>query len=255
MEPRRIRADEAGQFLKLLCDVFSLDHKRAELIFYNEPMFDLERKWALFDGPRMVSILTTVPLQFGWGRAIGIAGVATIQAMQGKGCASILLDHVVRDAVKAGEGTAFLFARQTGVYARCGFSVLDEVVRAPIINACDDVPAQLMNFETIREIYAKWESQNPARLQRDARRWKYWEWTLRMCIPMQGGYACLEGDLLRECISEPMERMPVGKNTQWLGLRSMASACQIPLGSEHFDLFLMGINAPEIPQMFMTDQF
>ena len=68
-EIRPVRPDEAEAFLELLCDVFSLDLNRAYDVFFSEPLFDLDRKWALFEGREMVSILTTTPLIFGWGRA------------------------------------------------------------------------------------------------------------------------------------------------------------------------------------------
>ncbi|MER3466893.1 MAG: hypothetical protein C4340_07395, partial [Armatimonadota bacterium] len=61
---RTIREHETPAFLALLCDVFDLNPARAENVFRSEPFFDLDRKWALFEGERMVSCLTTVPLLF-----------------------------------------------------------------------------------------------------------------------------------------------------------------------------------------------
>ncbi|MFQ3677072.1 MAG: GNAT family N-acetyltransferase, partial [Fimbriimonadaceae bacterium] len=132
-EIRPIRGDEAETFLRLLCDVFELDFNRAHGVFFNEPMFDLQSKWALFDRGRMVSILTTVPLSFGWGDAIGIAGVATAPPERGKGRAGALVRFVVQNAFDLGCRSAYLFARQTAVYERVGFEVIDRVVRAPLI--------------------------------------------------------------------------------------------------------------------------
>ena len=74
-EIRPIRLDETDTFLQILCDVFGLDFFRAQGLFKEEPLFDLSRKWALFEGDEMVSILTTTPLIFGWGREIGRAHV------------------------------------------------------------------------------------------------------------------------------------------------------------------------------------
>ena len=66
-------------------------------------MFEVERKWAYFRAGRMESILTTVPLLFGWGRAIGIAGVATRHASRGQGFASELVRETLKCADTAGE--------------------------------------------------------------------------------------------------------------------------------------------------------
>ena len=77
-EIRPIRLDETDAFLRILCTVFELDFFRAQGLFREEPLFDIDRKWALFERGEMVSILTTTPLIFGWGKANGIAGVAAL---------------------------------------------------------------------------------------------------------------------------------------------------------------------------------
>ena len=60
-EIRTIKESEGEAFLQLLCNVFKLDFDRAFSIFFSEPLFDLDRKWAMFDGPDMISISTTSP--------------------------------------------------------------------------------------------------------------------------------------------------------------------------------------------------
>ena len=95
IEIRPIHRQEADTFLELLCKVFALDLARAKHVFFKEPMFDLERKWALFEDGKMLSILTTTPLQFGFGKAFGIAGVATEESARGRGLGGQILGRVL----------------------------------------------------------------------------------------------------------------------------------------------------------------
>lgn len=256
MDIRRIRPDEADEFLHLLCGVFGLDAGRAQGIFYNEPMFDLHRKWALFEGGKMASILTTVPLEFGWGRAIGIAGVATDPARQGRGLASRLLEHVLEESDRVGEPSALLFAREVGLYQSVGFDKLDDVIRGDLLDCEETGMETVLEFDHIRPLYEAWSEAHPARLRRDDRRWKYWRWTLRFCAPVPGGYACMEGSVLRECVTDtPPPTWPVGRGADWFGLAGMADRLGIRLTDRKFDLHFMGYKVPQEPQMFMTDQF
>jgi N-acetylglutamate synthase-like GNAT family acetyltransferase len=256
IQVRPIHEAEAPQFLQLLCDVFELDYSRASGIFFQEPMFDLRRKWALFDDREMLSILTTVPLDFGWGPAIGIAGVATKVSRQREGLAGRLLDVVLEISAEQGEEAAWLFARETGLYAKHGFQVVDEVVRSPVTCEVDDRLTDMLTFEEIQETYNSWANQDPSRLKRDERRWRFWKWNLRVCTAFQGGYVCHEGKLIRELVA-PSRRMPwrLPSDAEWVGLRSMAQGLDLNLRSPEPELHLMGRNAPGTPQMFMTDQF
>src|SRR4051812_4806789 len=165
MEARPIRAGEAEDFLQLLCNVFGLDFNRAHRIFFTEPMFDLNRKWALFDGGEMVSILTTVPLDFGWGKAIGIAGVATRVERQNQGFARQLLSDVLVAAHAGGETGALLFAREPSIYSKLGFEVVDEVVHGPIAVAPEREPFAILDFQEVQTIYDHWALQDPNRLR------------------------------------------------------------------------------------------
>ena len=255
MEVRPIRREEAEPFLELLCGVFGLDLTRAHSIFFTEPMFDLNRKWALFEGGHMMSILTTTPLVFGWGRAFGIAGVATRRDRQGEGFGGRLVERVIAEGRRNGEDGALLFARETGLYARLGFRTLDSVIRAGVATVPSE-PEEPFEQDTIRKIYAAWSTKHPARLRRDALRWKYWNWHYRMCSPFQNGYLCYEPGLVRELIvSEPVERLPVPSDSEWFGLSSMARDLRLSLSNPRTELQFMGYNIPLLPQMFMTDQF
>lgn len=254
-EIRTILPTETSAFLGLLCDVFELDVARAEGIFHSEPLFDLQRKWALFEDGRMVTILTTVPLQFGWGNAYGIAGVATLASERGKGHARRLLDAVHADAATRNEGAALLFAREMALYERAGYRVLDEVVRTPLESGDGRAPTEILPSEAVIERYTEWSDSDPHRLRRDAKRWDYWRWTLRMCVACPGGYACLEGALVREAVTTANpDSWCAGLHGEWMGLRSMADRLGVPQGGAH-ELWLMGRDFPAIPQMFMTDQF
>jgi GNAT superfamily N-acetyltransferase len=259
-EIRPILDREAEEFLELLCSVFHLDYARARGVFFTEPFFDLQRKWALFEGKEMISILTTTPLQFGWGKAYGIAGVATKLDRRGEGHASKLLERVHRESARWGETGALLFAKDVSLYGRNGFESIDAAVRGRVVgDLAPESPPQAAPLEndSIEEIYNRWAEEHPDRLRRDRRRWNYWHWNYRICGPFDGGYLCEEPSLLREAIfgsSHPS--LPVHAMTEWYGTTFMADLLNIPfIGKPQIDFFLMGRNIPSIPQMFMTDQF
>lgn len=253
---RPIKDYEAKEFLRLLCDVFSLDYHRAESIFFNEPMFSLERKWAVFEGGEMLSILTTVPLEFGWGKAIGIAGVATKEERRGEGLGAALLERVLAASEKNGEGAALLFAKDERLYGRLGFKTVDEVIRAKIIETTNDCHAPILSFDQVQDIYNDWASRSPGRLRRDEQRWRYWRWNLRVCTAVNDGYVCVEGGTIRECVANTLpEQWGVGKDTEWFGLASMAKACRLNLSSVKHELHFMAYKCESVPQMYLTDQF
>jgi GNAT superfamily N-acetyltransferase len=257
--------DEAPAFLGLLCDVFDLDFARASAVFTDEPMFDLDRKWALFEDGAMASILTTAPLVFGWGRAIGISGVATIPARRGAGLASELMSHVLRVAESRKEGPALLFAQDRRLYERFGFTVVDEVVRGPIRAGAPQADAgapsegawpQPVPPRTVRRLYDRWSAARANRLRRDARRWRYWNWNLRSGDALGDGYLCLEGNVVREAVLwSPQEAWAVPEGAQWVGLRCVTEALQAPLDDPQPEMYAMARGFPEPPAMFLTDQF
>jgi N-acetylglutamate synthase-like GNAT family acetyltransferase len=255
-EIRTIRESESEPFLGLLCRVFDLDIVRARNIFYNEPMFDLERKWAVFENGEPISILTTVGLEFGWGKAIGIAGVATRQDRRGHGLARVLLEAVLQNALDHGVSAAYLFARDSRVYEKVGFETIDEAVYAPIHGRPEYILPRTLSQDEVRSVYDRWACENPNRLLRDERRWNYWKWNLRVCTVHSSGYLCLEGSLVREVVpggGTPPWPLPAG--TEWFGLRSMAKEIQAPIRDPRPELMLMGWRSPGMPQFFMTDQF
>lgn len=253
---RPISEAEAPAFLALLCRVFNLDPARAEGIFFSEPFFDLDRKWALFEGGRMRSILTTVPLVFGDGPAYGIAGVGTDPAHQGRGFGERLLRGVLNHGRDSGEERALLFAHRAELYERCGFTALDHVVRAPLRPEAVDNDAPLLPFDEVESIYEQWASGAANRLQRPPRRWQFWKWNLRICSEVPGGYVCQEGDTVRECIFDvPLGKWPVYTGAEWFGLRCLAEELQVPLGEAKEELIYMGYGFTSPPRMFMTDQF
>lgn len=253
---RPIREDEAERFLGVLCDVFALDFDRAYDVFFSEPLFDLNRKWALFEGSEMVSILTTTSLTFGWGQAIGIAGVATLKERQREGHASRLLQRVLRESERNGEPGALLFAREPALYEKNGFEALDRVVRAPIANGDFEDPGEPLSFEAIQARYDAWAAESPDRLRRDEQRWKYWRWHYRVATAFRDGYVCHEPGALREALFNIEDgSLPVPPDTEWFGATLMADQLGLTFETATVDLYLMGRNVPGVPQMFMTDQF
>jgi GNAT superfamily N-acetyltransferase len=257
-EIRTILESEAEEFLDVLCSVFKLDYSRARGIFFTEPLFDLNRKWALFEGREIVSILTTTPLEFGWGRAYGIAGVATRANRRGEGHASKLLQRVHRECACRGERGGLLFAKETGLYERNGFELIDAAVRGQVVTCFESLPPPFpLENESIEGMYNQWACEHPDRLRRDEKRWRYWHWHYRICEPFDGGYLCTEPSTLREALfNRPHRCLPVPSSTEWYGTRFMADLLEIPfLTPPQADLYLMGRDIPSIPQMFMTDQF
>lgn len=256
VEMRPIKENEAERFLTILCDVFSLDRARASSVFYSEPFFDLNRKWAVFENGWMVSILTTTPMEFGMGKSIGIAGVATLPAYRGRGLSQQLLELVLGEAEAAGEAMAMLFAHETTLYSRVGFEVMDKVVRGPLVTR-DKKGVDALEFHDVSARYEAWQKEDPRRLIRDSRRWKHWQWVYRSCEPVGASdYLCYEPLLCREAVlHEPMDAWPLTDGTEWLGLRSMTRELGVPLASEREELIFMGRGFGECPQMFMTDQF
>ncbi len=250
------RGAEEEAFLTVLCKVFDLEIERARVVFFNEPFFDLGRKWALFEDGRIATILTTAPLEFGWGRAVGIAGVGTLPESRMRGHATRLVAEALDKASRDREGAALLFANSPRVYERAGFTVLDEVVRCDLAYQRNQPPAEALTNDEVRETYGKWAEGDDDRLRRDDRRWRYWEWVSRPCEPYGGGYICHEAMLCREAVVYTREdAWPVMPGSQWTGLKSMTSRLGVPAGPPRHELWLMGRGFPRVPQMFMTDQF
>lgn len=258
---RNIRESESEKFLQLLCDVFKLDFNRAYDVFYQEPLFDLSRKWALLEGNEIVAVLTTTPLEFGWGKAVGIAGVATHPDRQNEGFATRLIQKVLRESEKRGEGAALLFAQKFELYERCGFEPIDRVVRCSVTTAETDPPAESPSVQIsmphARALYGAWAAAHPDRLRRDLQRWRYWDWHNRFVTEFEDGYLCQEAGYLREGIfSTKPAALPVLGGTEWLGTALMTDELEIPFaGTLSVEMLLMGYKVPGIPQLFMTDQF
>lgn len=254
---RPIVAAEADAFLALLCSSFEIDFDRVRGVFFQEPMFDLNRKWALFENEALVSVLTTVPLEFGWGRAFGIAGVGTRTDLRGQGYGERLLRAVLDHGVRAGEPVAYLFAKDPRLYARAGFEVLDDVMSGPIHWSARESLPELLSTNEVRLRYDAYASRDANVLRRDDKRWRYWQWNLRMSYASgMDGYLCQEGTMVREAVS--VANRSAWQTTEpchWTGLRNVTEALQIPLAESSVLTHFMGWGASQPPKMFMTDQF
>ena len=256
IEVRTIRQDEAEEFLGLLCGVFRLDVSRARSVFFSEPLYDLSRKWALYLDGSMCSILTTAPLQFGWGRAIGISGVATAAPHLGRGLATELLTRVLERAEADGEGPAMLFAHAEGLYKRLGFESVDEVVRGDLATSGPRRGAESLTNDQVLGLYGQWAGRSLARLVRDAAAQARWGWNLRHCERMLGGYVCVEPGQVREAwLPQADDKWPFSHGTEWVGLTAVAREERVPVLRARRELIVMARNFPLPPQMFMTDQF
>jgi GNAT superfamily N-acetyltransferase len=257
IEIRPILRKEADEFLSLMCKVFSLDFKQARQVFFNEPYFDLSRKWAYFEEGHIKSILTTAPLEFGWGKAVGIAGVATLPSERGRGLAGKVLDEALRVGAEKGEGPAMLFARDERLYGRHGFVVADRVVKGEVRHHGDPMRPEPLPQSDVAPLYDAWAEKDPARLVRDARRWDAWTWTLKYCEKRLDGYVCIEPVLLREAVLPTnLESWPVGTGTIWYGMRGLSEQLGVPFShTPREELIVMTRHFPLPPRMFMTDQF
>jgi len=256
MEARPIRLDEAETFLRLLCDVFDLDYGRAHGVFMTEPFFDLERKWALFDGGQMRSVLTLTPLEFGWGTAVGISGVATHPRFRGLGLAGRLLNASLAAAATHGVEAAYLFGDDPRLYVRHGFVEVDRKVRGLIEVDKDTPPGPPMEFEHVQALYTAWASEHPDRLRRSERHWQLWKWHMRSCESAGEGYVCHEAGLVREAVGlGHLSAWPVVSEAQWMGLSTLTDALAVPLRSRVAESFLLAWGTQRVPQMFLTDQF
>lgn len=255
LECRCLQEGESDEFLDILCTVFQLDYNRAASIFYKEPYYDLGRKWALFIDGKMTSILTTTPMSFGFGQAIGIAGVATRPEARRKGYAQHLLECVLEQSAER-EPHALLFAHESEVYRRVGFETLDFVVKGQILIDRKVPTTDSLEIDEVKVLYNKWASRDPDRLIRDEKRWQYWQWIHRTCDRFGTGYLCHEPSLCREAlVDEPCDAWPVPPGSNWYGLKNMTNRLSVPLKNETKEMMLMGRNITSSPQMFMTDQF
>lgn len=256
IEVRTILAEEADEFLMLLCNVFTLDFKAAQNIFYQEPLFDLNRKWALFEDGKMTSILTTSPLEFGWGRAAGIAGVATKPEARGRGLARQLLSQAMEATKDRGEHAFMLFATDQRVYKKLGFTFADDVVRGEVKCSGQTGDLELLEVSDVKQRYSAWSAESDDRLIRTHLKWEAWTWSLKHCEARGDGYVCIEPVLLREAILPGhFGSWPLPENTIFYGLKRTAEAIGVPLLTSRVEMHAMTLGFPKPPIMFMTDQF
>jgi len=204
----------------------------------------------------MISILTTSPLRFGWGKAAGIAGVATLPEARGKGLAAKLMEAAMAACRQQGESAFILFAADARLYERLGFRVVDDVIRGEVSASAPGDDPRILDQGEVRTIYTKWSSASPDRLVRTSQKWEAWTWTLKHCEDRGSGYVCIEPVLLREAILPAVKgAWPVPQGTIFYGMTRTAEAIGVPLISSRKEMMVMTHGFPEPPVMFMTDQF
>jgi hypothetical protein len=137
-----------------------------------------------------------------------------------------------------------------------GFQVIDHVIRGEIRTASAHYLPDPLRNNDVHKRYNAWASSEPNRLKRDAQRWKYWEWVLRLCEPCGAGYICIEGGACREAVMDRrLDEWPVPPGTTWTGLKSVTGRIGVPLLGEVQELILMAKGTSNPPELFMTDQF
>lgn len=255
---RPIQATEAEPFFSILCESFDLDAQRARPIFFQDPAFDLNHKWALFDGGEMQSILTSTPMEFGFGDAAGIAGVATRPESRGQRYAFRLIEAVGEQFRALGTDALMLFATQTSLYESLGFKPLDAVVSGPVkANLNQDEWRAPLDAAEIRRRYSAWVQDQPAWCVRTSARWESWAWSARVCEPLgDTGYLCFEGTTIREALAPNcLTEWPVPMGTEWVGLARVTEQLQIPANCNPTGTHFLGRGFNTVPAMFLTDQF
>jgi hypothetical protein len=230
-----------------------LDYQRASAVFFSEPFYDLTHKWGLFEGGVLRSCLTTTPLLFGHGAAIGVAGVATASESRNQGFAK----RIISDVSRATNLPTMLFAKDARLYEALGFECVDSIVRAPLVHTSDLGDALQLDSATIQPIYQQWSQQSPDRLQRDERRWRFWNWHYRVCYGVgDRGYVATEPGVLREAIlTSPLKEIPVSPDTEWLGTERLMNELELPTTGSHFEMHVMTKGFDFKPSLFLTDQF
>ncbi|MCW5943062.1 MAG: GNAT family N-acetyltransferase [Fimbriimonadaceae bacterium] len=257
MEVRPLHEAEFDRFLDLLCAAFSLDRRRSAHAFNTEPLRDQRMKWGLFNRHGdLVSILSVLRLEFGWGSASGFSNVATRRIDRGKGFAERLmrevLDHLRREGVEA----ALLFAHDPRLYARLGFTHGDRVVRANLVRVPPSTILEPMDPATVRELYDRWVEGSPGRLRRDESRWRYWDWRYGACYEAMDGYFRLESGVVREAVwTNPPWALEVGTAAEWIGTATVTADLDVPIENGSDELTMMVYRCPTVPEMFMSDQF
>lgn len=257
MEARPLREAEFDRFLDLLCDAFSLDRRRSAHTFHTEPLRDQREKWGLFDRRgTLVSILSVLRMDFGWGPAGGFSNVATRASERGRGYAETLMREVLRQLAARGVEPALLFAHDERLYRRLGFVEGDRVVRGVLARVPPSTILDPMGAEVVRAHYDRWASASPARLRRDESRWRYWHWRYGASYEAMDGYFRLESGVVREAVwSNPPWALEIGVPAEWIGTHTVTVGLNVPIESVADELHLMVYRCPTVPEMFMTDQF
>lgn len=247
---RPLHGSESRAFLDLMCEAFRLERVADLTTHVADPHWARSTRWGLFEGSDLVSILSTAPLEFAWGRAIGIASVATRAEWRRRGLAEQLLHEVLSQAEQAGICGALLFAHQEDLYRRAGFELLDTVVSGVLTSTSGEGTAIARG--DVRTIYDRWSFAHPARLRRTASDWVRWRSRWRDCVRSGRGYIALDNGQVREAV-DALEPLPAPDGVKWYGLDSLSK--QFGLAARSHELLLMGRGFRDTPQMFMTDQF
>lgn len=247
---RPLHRSESRAFIDLMCECFHLEHVNDLATHTADPHWVRSTRWGLFLNEELVSILSAAPLQFGWGRAIGIASVATKSSFRGDGMALQLLGEVIAAANASGFEGAVLFANHENLYRRAGFELIDTVISGTLVRVSDS--AKPVARSEVRTLYDKWSFSDPSRLRRTASDWSRWRSRWRDCHLSGGGYVAVDCGQVREAVNAA-EPLPVEPGVKWYGLNSMSDGFEM---SDRCDeLLVMARGIPGLPQMFMTDQF
>ncbi len=255
-EIRPLIGEEVSLGLDLVCICFGLNRKRIQTLFDSDLMRETKTHWGLFEGRDLLSTITVTPLQFGWGEAAGISGVATHPDRQKQGLASCLLKETAAQESAAGRVGSILLANEARVYEKAGYSVTDRVIDGTIMTSEPVDQAADVSDEETEQLYAEWAEADPGRMRRDETRWRAWRWLGRRYERLSQGVACCEPGLVREAVlNETLDRWPLPAGTRWVGLKSIADQMGVPLQSTRDDLLLMSKDIPGPVQLFLTDQF
>ncbi|GIV11222.1 MAG: acetyltransferase [Fimbriimonadales bacterium] len=192
-EARRITPDESEWFLRVLCSGFGLEMSSARRFFYDDPYFEVNQRWGLWlhedDHPKLVSVLTAIPLKMRIGvryaDCFGIAGVATLPDYRRRGFAAELLKRALRRLYAEQAPLTILQAFNYEFYRKLGWETVGAAAQArfspkqlPRYPAHPLRRASPKDHDAVIRFYTDFGVQRTGSLLRDARRWDYLFWNL-----------------------------------------------------------------------------
>ncbi len=217
------RPDELDAIVRLVSGAFSLPVDAAREIFFSDPYLDLENKRVLRVGGEVASCLTIIDTSCWIGRGVarmaGMAGVATLPEMRGRGYAGRLLNATLENLRERKFAFAALVPAHPAYYRRFGweFAALSQrYLTAPAhFPAYPEArrvrPAAAEDLPAMSKLYDAQSEGKTLRCLRDAKRWDYlYQFVKHRDVFI--GIGGVEGYLLYEYRAAALPAAPTGAN-------------------------------------------